>query len=151
MLRKILVPTDFSETSMAAVERARELALGTHAELIALHASELPVMPMGEIPYFSLSVYEELERGQRQRLASLVEELGKAGVRARGIFHVGMASSTILEFAQSESVDLIVLGTHGRHGLPRVLLGSVAERVVRTSPVPVLTVHGVSAQAAASH
>lgn len=142
MLRKILVSTDFSESCSAALECARELAQGADAELLVLHVLELPVMSMGDFPYFSLNAYEDLKRGQRERLAALVAAVSTQDVRTRAIFHVGTAAATIVECAREEQAELIVVGTHARHGLPRMFLGSVAERVVRTSPVPVLTVRG---------
>ncbi len=140
MLRKILVPTDFSSASLSALEHAQALARSTNAELIVVHALELPVMPAGEVPFVSLTMFEDLERNERKRLASWVDSSRAKGVRARGVFEVGSARETILDYARSEQPELIVMSTHGRHGLSRLLLGSVVERVVRSSSVPVLVV-----------
>jgi nucleotide-binding universal stress UspA family protein len=140
MLRKILVPIDFSEASEAALASACELAKTSDAELIVLHVEELAVLPMGEIPYVAPRVYEELEAAVRRRLETRVAQLSAAGLRVRGRFQVGMASQAIADVTRGEQPELIVIGTHGRRGFSRWILGSVAERVVRSSTVPVLTV-----------
>lgn len=138
MLRKILIPIDFSETSAFALEQARALAERAGAELLVLHALELPVMPAGDVPYFSANLYEDLEKTGRRQLTEAVDALRAAGVRARSVFHVGIAAPTILDCARNEQPDLIVMGTHGRRGFSKLFIGSVAERVLRASPVPVL-------------
>lgn len=149
MVRKILVPVDFSPASLGALAHARELARAADAELIIMHALEVPVLPMGDVPYFSLDGLDLLESGERKRLADLVHAQAAAGLRVRGCFHVGPASQTIVEAAKAEQADLIVIGSHGRGALARMFLGSVAERVLRSSPVPVLTVRGAAAPAPA--
>jgi nucleotide-binding universal stress UspA family protein len=147
MLRTILVPIDFSQTSMTALESARELAQRCDAELLVLHALELPVLPMGELPYSTANLFEDMEKAARKRLADYVDTLHAAGARVRGIFHVGAASVTILDCARKEQPDLIVMGSHGRRGVSRMFVGSVAERVVRASPGPVMTVRDAEAGA----
>lgn len=149
-LRKILVPVDLSESGTAGLEKACELASATGAELVLLHVLELPIMPPGEAAILPVYVVEEQRSGAEQRLAAMVERASQKGVRARGRLEIGPAYEGILEVARAESPELIVMGTHGRRGLSHLFLGSVAERIVRTSPVPVLTVRPSAAGAAAA-
>jgi nucleotide-binding universal stress UspA family protein len=112
-IRRILVPTDFSQASDAALAQARELAGALGASI---------------------------------RLVHVLDDAAVAGaLAADGLGHdaallTGPVAGTIVEYAQSHAADLIVMGTHGRSGVAHLLLGSVAERVVRTAPCPVLTV-----------
>jgi len=119
--REILVATDFSETSEAAVAVAHAYAHAFGSRLRVLH------VPWPE------------EQGLTALFARLVQDLGTS-VPVVVASHAGDAAEEIVRYARQHQVDLIVLGTHGRTGVTRVLLGSVAERVVRTAPCPVLTV-----------
>lgn len=140
MINKILVPVDFSESSADGLLKARDLAQRTGAELVLLHVDEMPIMPVGEIPYLPAYVIEEQKAAAQARLASLVKDVQSAGLRVRSVFEVGPAYQTILQVVDAEKPQLVVMGTHGRRGLAHLMVGSVTERVVRTSPVPVLTV-----------
>jgi nucleotide-binding universal stress UspA family protein len=140
MINKILVPIDFSESGEAGLEMACELARSADAELVVLHSDELPVMPMGEIVYVPSYVVAEHKQLLERRLAEVLERLQARGLRARTKLAVGPAFHAITEATESERPELLVMGTHGRRGLRRLALGSVAERVVRTSKVPVMTV-----------
>ncbi len=141
---KVLLPTDFSEGAEQAQAEAMRLARALGAELIVLHVL-VPLAHQGE----ALLGPAELDRLQeRQRrwaegnLETRVVEIHRAGVPARGLLWGGEPAREIVRAAEDEQVDLIVMGTYGRSGLSRLLLGSVADRVVRTAPCPVVTVRG---------
>lgn len=144
-IRRILHPTDFSRASAAAFAKAVELAKSNSAELMVLHVLA-PILPMTGEGYVSPKVYENIEAagrafGQRQ-LDALLARAKKAGVRAKGLLLNGVPHERIASAAKSQRADLLVIGTHGRTGLSRLFLGSVAGRVVAIAPCPVLTVRG---------
>jgi nucleotide-binding universal stress UspA family protein len=141
MIHKILFATDFSDGSKPALEQAVQLTRATQAELLVLHVrEEFPFVAADGFGY----VPPELESQQRAAVAELLDEqtaeLQKQGVTCRGLSVLGSPHLRIANVAEQEKVDMIVLGTHGRSGLGRLMLGSVAERVARTSTVPVLVV-----------
>jgi len=144
-IRRILHPSDFSRASGAAFTKAVEMAKANRSELLVLHVLA-PVIPMVGDGYVSPRIYEELEataRGQaREHLDRLVAKAKKAGVRAKGLLMEGLPHEQITRAAWSKRVDLVVIGTHGRTGLAKFFLGSVAGRVVSIAPCPVLTVRG---------
>jgi universal stress protein A len=134
-IRHILTSTDFSEHAKQAVTAAFELAQTFGAKLSLLHVIEVPAYAI-EV---SLPL-EALERDARRELALLLPEAEVAHVAVTRLVNMGVPAQTILETATSEEVDLIVMATHGRTGLGHLVLGSVAERVVRLAPCPVLTI-----------
>jgi nucleotide-binding universal stress UspA family protein len=141
MIQKILFATDFSDGSKPALAHAELLALATHAELLVLHVrEEFPFVSADGVGY----VPHELDVQQGAAVAALLDEqtaeLQKRGVSCRGLSVLGSPHLRIANVAEQEQVDMIVIGTHGRNVLGRVLLGSVAERVSRTANVPVLVV-----------
>jgi len=140
-VRRILVPTDFSPPSERALEMAIEFARRFGAELTLFHAHELPayVFPDGVMPV-SPEILVELERTMSAELERLAARARAAGVPASIKTGVGAHDVEIVRFASEMNADLIIMGTHGRTGLRHVLLGSVAEKVVRRAPCPVLTV-----------
>ena len=137
MYDRILLPTDGSDASDRAVEQAVGLARETSAELHVLFVVE-------DIPYapemMDDTVGEELQGIGEEAIAAIEARADEAGVDVVSAIRKGAPHSAILEYADGEGVDAIVMGTHGRSGLDRYLLGSVTERVVRTADVPVLTV-----------
>jgi nucleotide-binding universal stress UspA family protein len=138
-LRKILVATDFSACSEFALAHARALARQFEAQLHVMHVIEtLDVLAFsGDVP----SVLRGLEAEQDARLAALINEKDRTELGARTVLVPWQAPArAVVEYAAREQVDLIVVGTHGRRGPSCVLMGSVAERIVRTAPCPVLTV-----------
>lgn len=141
----ILVPTDFGEGSDAAIAYALELAKVIGAELVVLHTYEIPVVgfPDGTLVATAELTTRVLE-GAKVGLDGIAKKLAPSGVRVRTLVKQGDTWRTILEVADEVSAGLIVMGTHGRRGLPRALLGSVAEKVVRTSSCPVLTVRAAA-------
>jgi universal stress protein A len=152
-IRKILVPTDFSAPSRAALEYAAELAPALGASIDVLHVWELPVfVPPSMLPdagVADLSVIDIYRKGAESQLEQFVAEAKEQGVAVRAAFaELGPPSQTIAEFANRREYDLIVIGTHGRTGLAHVVIGSVAERVVRYAHCPVLAVRAKKEQQA---
>ena len=144
-IRRILHPSDFSRASAAAFAKAVEMAKTNRAELLLAHVLA-PVIPMAGDGYISPTVYEEIEAsaraGAQKQLDRLAAQAKKGGVRARTLVMDGVAHEQITRAARSKRVDLVVIGTHGRTGLAKFFLGSVAGRVVSTASCPVLTVRG---------
>jgi universal stress protein A len=133
--RKILFPTDFSHTGDAALALATSLARERGATLLIVHVEEPPAAYGAGEMYYGMPdpVTEDL----RKMLLEVKPTDGSVPVRHQLI--TGDPASSIVRCAQDEGVELIVMGTHGRTGLMRLLMGSVAEAVVRRSPCPVLT------------
>ena len=134
---RILLPTDGSDAGNRAVDQAVGLAAETGAALHLLFVVE-------DIPYAPEMVDDTVEAQIREvgeaTLADIQERAGAAGVEVTEAIRDGAPHEAILEYAAEADVDAVVMGTHGRSGLDRYLLGSVTERVVRTADVPVLTV-----------
>jgi nucleotide-binding universal stress UspA family protein len=145
-IQRILVPTDFSQPADAALIYAKELAEKFGADLQLLHVVPSPTYyPMGpEAAAFPMAeLMIETEAAARNTLEELARGTGLPVDRIRVRTTVGTPVSEILDTIAEHDIDLVVMGTHGRGLVEHVLLGSVAERVVRRSPVPVLTVHGL--------
>jgi nucleotide-binding universal stress UspA family protein len=141
-IRKILLPVDLGPASEAAIEETAALASAFGAEVTVLHVYEAPIHVYPGVPY--VPIYDTslaLEKSARGAVDVVVHQLAGRVARVTGLVRQGSAWRNINEVAQELGADLIVLGTHGRRGVPRAFIGSVAEKVVRTSPVPVLTVH----------
>lgn len=149
MFENILIPTDGSDPAREAAERGIELASGHGATVHVLHAVE-PI-PLGGISSgpspasaeFGEVVEEQRAKGQED-IDDIVALAEDAAVEAAGTLEHGKPDEAIIEYANNEAIDVIVMGTHGRSGADRLLIGSVAEKVVRRSPVPVLTVRGTA-------
>jgi universal stress protein A len=143
--RVVLHPSDFSPASRAALTEAIAAAKQHRAQLLIVHVQAI-IVPMAGDGYMSARTYEELMRGAQadaqRRLNALVATAKKAGVRVTGLLLEGVASEQIVRAARSRRAGLIVMGTHGRTGLAKLFLGSVAERVVGSAPCPVMTVRG---------
>ncbi|MDB4990141.1 MAG: hypothetical protein JWN04_5319 [Myxococcaceae bacterium] len=140
MIRKILVPTDFTDASQAALVRAEELARLTGAELLLLHVrDEFPFVASDGSGFVPAELHAQHADAQEQ-VRRLVAGVVTRGLAARGVMVLGAPPQRILNVAKEEQVDMIVIGTNGRRGLGHLVLGSVAERVSRTSSVPVMVV-----------
>ena len=143
--KRILHPTDFSRASGAAFAKAVQLAKDNRAELLLVHVFTLPLQMMGEA-YIPPDAYAAIEASTRawakKGLDKLIAKAKQAGVRARGLVLEGIPHDRITRAARSNRTDLIVMGTHGRTGLARLFLGSVAARVLSTATCPVMTVRG---------
>ena len=145
-IRRILHATDFSPASTPALRWAVELARANRGQLLVLHVMTPPALGMPGEGYVSPALYESLEtsaRAQaRKRLDAIVARARKGGARTTGLLLEGVPHEVIARAARSRKVDLLVIGTHGRSGLAKLFLGSVATRLVSMAPRPVLTVRG---------
>jgi universal stress protein A len=141
-IRQILAPTDFSEFSKQAIESAFALAQTFGAKLLLLHVVELPAYPVeGFVPStMGTTLIDDLQRQASLDLAQVLPEPPNATVEVSRQVVVGIPYRKIVEVAEAAKADLIVVATHGRTGLSHLVMGSVAERVVRTAPCPVLTI-----------
>jgi len=141
-LETILAPTDFSATSALALDYATALARAFEAELHLLHIVEPAALHPGglELWGYSLpSLIDQMEQSAETRLEALGAD-AEPGVAITRRARVGQPFVEILRYARKHAIDLIVIGTHGRGAVEHLLMGSVAERVVRASTCPVLTV-----------
>jgi nucleotide-binding universal stress UspA family protein len=143
LMRAILVASDFSESSAAALRRARLLAAARGARIVLVHAFD---GGRGRHPRDAgaAMALDEERRAAEIRLEAERRELVAAGLEAIAMRLDGPAGEVIPAAARAEAVDLVVVGSRGRSGVKRILLGSVAEKVVRTSPVPVLVARGAA-------
>lgn len=138
MFQHILVPTDFGEPAEHALDVAIELAEKFDSRITILHVYQV-FLPMPYGDGFAWP-FEQIAAGARKMLDDCMVKAKTRYPGCEGILRPGITSEQIIDVASECSADLIVMGTHGRRGMPRMLLGSTAERVVRTSPIPVLTV-----------
>ena len=137
-VEKILAPTDLSELSRVGLEYALELARGWGAEVTVYHVANA-----AELANYKAYSLEDLLNKHRKSLGQFLNEnfaelLPLVEVRQK--VEIGSPATNIVDEAERETSDLIVMSTHGRTGLSHVLLGSVAERIVREAPCPVLTI-----------
>lgn len=141
-IARILCPTDFSDCSQAALDLAIDMAKRFEAEIHLLHVFQYPAYLGWEegmsMAAASLQLMQELRERVDDQLDELVGRCAKAGVKATAEQVDGTPYAKIVE--ASTQHDLVVMGSHGRTGLPRLLLGSVAERVVRMAQSPVVSV-----------
>jgi len=139
--RRILYPTDFSTLGQSALEMATSLARDRGAKLLIVHVEEPPTAYGGGELYYGI---DEPDREELQRmLAEVIPTDPSVGYEHRLL--IGSPASGIIHLAEREGVDMIVMPTHGRTGLLRLLMGSVAEEVVRKAKCPVLTVKPAAA------
>lgn len=136
--KNILVPTDFGEAAKEAEDMACELASKFGARLTLMHVWTVPTPAYAETITLPIA---EIEAAAKEALADEVKRVREKFGEVKTILVPGLPWRNILDAAQEQGYDLIVIGTHGRKGLPRFFLGSVAEKVVRAAPIPVLTVH----------
>jgi universal stress protein A len=140
-MKRILCPTDFSDAAAAAEREAVSLGRAFGAEIVLLHvATEAPLWRESVFAGDLLGVFEAQRKWAEDALAQRAVALAAQGVSVRHVVKVGPAWQEIVNAAAEERADTIVMGTQGRTGLDRLLLGSVAERVIRHAPCPVLTV-----------
>ena len=146
-VRRILVPTDFSEGSTSALAYARELADATGASLCVVHAVEpCPVNQYNEGCYLPANYLEQVESSARRDLESVLNAEEKRRYDARLVLLNGSAPQVILSYLRAHGdIDLVVMATHGRGGVSRFMMGSVADKIVRTAPCPVLTIRVLDA------
>ena len=144
-MKHILVATDFGEAADTALRYGRTLARSFGATLHVLHVAENVLLRnFGVDGYVAImpNLQQDLEKTARKELDELLIDNNQPALRAKGVLLISNTPArAIVDYAKNASIDLIVMGTHGRGGMAHLLMGSVAELVVRTAPCPVLTVH----------
>ena len=151
-IKNILVPTDFSPASTQALRYACGLADAFGASLHLLHAMENPFVPGGYMEFYAAppDLPAQLERDAVKALESSLTDEERERYNVVLVSRTGAPAQQILDYlAEDKNIDLVVMGTHGRGALARLMMGSVAERVVRAAPCPVLTIR--PAQASTAH
>jgi nucleotide-binding universal stress UspA family protein len=142
--KKILVPIDFGPASDEALKAAVELAKRDSAELELVHVWEIPTYSYATLDYAPMDVLGPIRDAAKAQLEETLARVRKELPRTEGILRQGAPWQEVQSAIENSKPDLVIMGTHGRKGVRRMLLGSVAEKIVRTSPVPVLTMHGAS-------
>jgi nucleotide-binding universal stress UspA family protein len=142
-LKNILVATDFSEPSGVALAYGRDLARSYGARLHVMHVVDDVLMRYsGEVGFVLPSMQEDLDNAARRELEARITDEDRRQLNAVPVIFTGTnIAEAICRYANDNAIDLIVTGTHGRGAITHLLMGSVAERVVRTAHCPVLTVH----------
>jgi universal stress protein A len=143
-IRNILVPTDFSEPAAAAMAYAKTLAVEFNSRLHVLHVVATPQVGWAAetLAYSWPTLLADLETSALTQLRKQIPGDDPIASRATLVTAIGVPVEQILEYVATNGIDLVVMGTHGRGLVGHMFLGSVAERIVRRSTVPVLTVHG---------
>ena len=142
-IERILCPVDFFEASAKAYDYAYSLALRYGAKLYVEHVIDVLA---SAYPYYNFpdlaanNIYWDMSKGADERLHKMVKDHAVDGIQAEMVVHKGFVPDSILAFAQNQHADLIVMGTHGRRGLDRLVMGSVTEHVLRRARCPVLAV-----------
>jgi len=141
-LKNILVATDFSEPSQVALEYGRNLARSYAATLHVLHVVEDVTMRYSaEVAFAIPDILNDMERRAARELDATITADDARTLDVKKAIHISIGAATgITEYAKANAIDVIVVGTHGRGAIQHLVMGSVAERVVRTAPCPVLTV-----------
>jgi universal stress protein A len=143
--KRILVPIDFSEFSEHALDFAVELAGKLDATIHLIHAISIPAIGVPELgAAWSPTMIDDLVTSGTKAMTKLADDRRKVARIGEAVVQLGDPRDLILKAAADLHADLIVMGTHGRRGIRRALLGSVAEAVVRTAPCPVMTIRGVA-------
>jgi universal stress protein A len=143
-IKRILVPVDFSPNSLSALDYAVEFAKPFKASVAVLFVVEPIAYAMPDFAGGAAVIgglLDQQQRSARTQLRRLEERYAKRRIALRALLQTGSAYQAIADTAKQTKADLIVMGTHGRTGLSHLLLGSVAERVVRAATCPVLTLH----------
>jgi nucleotide-binding universal stress UspA family protein len=140
-LRTIVVPMDFSPASQRALELAKSLAKSAGpSHLILVHAYYVPVELEQYLTTHGDPFFDRLSKGVTKDLEAILTSLQNAGISSEYVARAGTPETVILDVAREKKAGLIAMGTHGRRGITHLLLGSTAEKIVRTAEVPVLTV-----------
>jgi nucleotide-binding universal stress UspA family protein len=139
--RHILAPVDFEPCSERALEAAVDLALKFDSKLTLIHAWDVSGY-LYATPYVSPDVWDMIRDAGKKQLEAKLAEVRKRLPRAESLLVRGSPGPEVIAAVEKLNADLVIVGSHGRRGLSRVFLGSVAEKIVRGCPVPVLSVHG---------
>jgi universal stress protein A len=141
-IKNMLVPMDFSHASKQALRYACDIANAFDATLHLLHAGENPYVPGGYMEFYAPppEFIETMERDARRSLESALSDEEKAKNRAVLVYRMGVpAQETLGYLCEQGTIDLVVMSTHGRGGVARLMMGSVADKIIRAAPCPVLT------------
>ena len=142
MFKKILCPVDFSDTSMNAANNAINFSMEIKAEITFIHIIDIQALQnIGDLSGGGINDINLLIEEEKPVLSKLKDECDKKGIKVKTILTHGEPVSVILETIKEGGHDLIIMGTHGKSGLTRLVLGSIAENVVRKSDIPVLLYH----------
>lgn len=138
MFNHIFVPTDFSAHADEALGVAIEVAKKFDSRITLVHSCEPPTFAYADM--ITVDLVTPIQDAAREALKEAIVSLRQRYVKSESLLLFGIASVELIAAVEKHGADLVVIGTHGRTGVSHLLLGSVAERIVRTSPVPVLTV-----------
>jgi nucleotide-binding universal stress UspA family protein len=141
-IKRIVVATDFTEASDGAIDYALELAQTFDASVILVHAYDVPIVGFPDgVLIASPNVATQVETAAEEGLRAAVERRSASGVRIDPMLRQGDIADEVNRAAEETQADMIVVGTHGRRGIAHAILGSVAEKIIRTAKRPVLTLH----------
>jgi len=141
-MKKILVPCDFSKPAVNAFKFALRIAKETKATVHLLYVTEFPVMPVSDLSFigtFETAYIDEIKEKTEKEFGKLNDQYNP-GVKTVLKIELGPTSKTIIDYIETEKIDLVIMGSHGASGLKEFFIGSNAEKIVRSSPVPVLVV-----------
>jgi nucleotide-binding universal stress UspA family protein len=142
MFKKILCPVDFSDTSMNAANNAINFSMEIKAEITFIHVIDIQALQnIGDLSGGGINDMSLLIEEEKPVLKKLKDECDKKSVKVKTILTHGEPVSVILETIKEDGHDLIIMGTHGKTGLTRLVMGSIAENVLRKSDIPVLLYH----------
>jgi len=142
MYKKILVPLDGSPLAEAVLPHAEALAKSEHAEIVILRVPNVPTTEyLARDPMIAEVIYKDMEKESEDYVHNKVIELEKDNIRVTGITKDGPVADTILEVAEETHADMIAMSTHGRTGVSRWLMGSVADKIVHHAHIPVMLIH----------
>jgi nucleotide-binding universal stress UspA family protein len=142
-MKRILVPCDFSDPAVQAFKLAIEIGRQSDGEVFLLNIVEVPVMHETVIMptlYFEQSFMNDMKASAEKKFAKMKEKWVEADQKVKLFIQFGSTSMMIRQFIKDKKIDLVVMGTHGASGAKEFLIGSNTEKIVRTSPVPVLTI-----------
>lgn len=142
MYKKILVPLDGSPMSESVLPHAEALAKSEHAEIILLRVPNAPVSEyLSRDPMIAEMIHDDMEKESEEYVHNKVTELQKENIQVTGLTKDGPVPDTILNVAEETHADIIAMSTHGRTGVSRWLMGSVADKVVHHTHIPVMLIH----------
>ncbi len=141
-MKNIAVGIDFSNSAGPVLDRAAELALalGAHLHLVHIYAPEPDFVGYAEYAYPGVDEREQELREEKNQIRNLIDDLKKRGITASGFMREGDTVHALLEFTEKREASMLVIGTHGRGFVERLLLGSVAEGIIRHATLPVVVV-----------
>lgn len=145
MYQKILAPLDGSELSECSLQHVKTIATGCQVPEVVLLRVVEPIPAQDVAAYTeggidTAIILREARAGAQEYISKLADDLNKAGLTVRGVVAIGSPADEIMDYATENKVDLIIMSTHGRSGVTRWFMGSVADKVIRHSTVPVLVV-----------